>query len=228
MSLMLPPPLDPVFSSRVRGVFEAHVTVSADAGAAFLAHCAERGLKAITIALPRGAHPVQPMTATYHRGALVDVRAEVGALARSLTRAGFTVTRVKIEALGSAKGLPQTDAEASLLAGGYFEYHGKLRLPVGHDRAPLVALLAPHGAHLSRNARRTRGAYETRFVTLRAHGVGRATARARWAALDARLRRHGHVMRERVEEFTVLDSALSLDAGWLTPSPTPEPERSAA
>jgi hypothetical protein len=73
------------------------------------------------------------------------------------------------------------------------------------------------GAHLSRNAYKAPGpdGLTERFVTLRAHGVGRATAEAKFAAVCADLDAGGHVMRNRIREYTVFDTNVGLDRGWL-------------
>jgi hypothetical protein len=200
------------------GVYEAHVTVAACNVQAFREACAELGVKCIAIELPQGAVPVHPMTASFHRGALIDVQREVNAVARELVRRGFDVTRTKIEAHGRASGAPETDDEARLaLAAGYFEYHVKLALPADADLRALAERLRASGAVLSRNAHKgaDRDGLVERFVTLRAHGVGRTTAEGRFSALCEEIDRLGLVVRNRIREYTVFDSNVALDAGWI-------------
>lgn len=201
------------------GVFEAHVTVrTRDAAelARFEAYCDELGVKAIAIELSRGDTPFQPMTGSYHHGALGAVQAEVLALSRALAAAGFEVTRTKIEATGANRDIPETDAEARAFPANYFEHHVKVRLPAGASLAPLTALVERHGAHLSRNARKVLpdGASE-RFVTLRAYDAGRRSVEPRFLALRAELLDAGYALAEPVREYTVYDTNAAVDAGWL-------------
>ena len=202
--------------------FEAHVTVSLSGAAdlaAFRETCATLGVKCIVIELPEGDSPVQPMTASFHRGELLAVQEDVIAIARALVKKGFAVTRTKIEAHGRLLGTPETDAEAAQApTTSYFEFHAKLALPEAADLAALETLCKAHGAHLSRNAHKLAGpdGLGERFVTLRAHAVGRLTAEARFAALCAAVVEAGHLLRNRIREYTVFDTNVALDRGWLS------------
>jgi inosine/xanthosine triphosphate pyrophosphatase family protein len=201
------------------GTFEAHVTVAAGGAAdldRFRAFCAEAGVKCIFIELSRGDEPFQPMTASYHHGDLRKAREEVQEIARALAARGFDVTRLKIEAVGANRDIPDGDEEARRLPFNYFEYHVKATFPPGADLGPLREKCAAHGAHLSRNARKVRpdGASE-RFVTLRVPGLGRASAEARFSALLRDLGETGLSLSHRIREYTVYDSNLGLDRGWL-------------
>ena len=79
-------------------------------------------------------------------------------------------------------------------------------------------LCARHDARLSRNALKSHadGSLE-RFVTLRVHHAGRATAFARFDALVNDLTTAGYSPGNRLKEYTIYDSAASVDAGWLDP-----------
>lgn len=92
----------------------------------------------------------------------------------------------------------------------------KLVLPAATDLDALATRLRAHGGALSRNAHEPADAIGVeRFVTMRAYGVGRATAEARFAALSAEIDRLGLVVRNRIREYTVFDTNVGLDAGWL-------------
>ncbi len=195
------------------GTFEAHLTVETDDRAAFEARCRTLGVKCILIELADGVHRSQPMTASHHRGELArDVVPAVTALAGALAAAGFPVIRVKLEALALDRGVPVDDAAAARAAG-YFEFHAKVRIANDAELAPIAALCARHGAHLSRNdrTRDARGVAE-RFITLRAHGVGRVRAEAGFDALLAELTLP---VISTKREYTVFDGRAELDAGWL-------------
>lgn len=198
------------------GAFEAHVTVRCDAADAprFAAACDRLRVKHLQIELARGEHVAQPMTATVHRGELRQVQGEVHELARALVADGFEVVRTKIEALPRNRDLPETDEAAAAEPGRYFEYHLKVVVPPG-ELEPVRAAAEAHGARLSRNARRTRpdGSHE-RYLTLRLPGLGRASADARFAALEAAVEALPVTIGRRVREYTVYDSNLALDRGW--------------
>jgi hypothetical protein len=140
------------------------------------------------------------MTASHHRGELGAVIAEVEALHGRIEAAGFPIVRTKLEATIATEGIPTAD--------GYFEFHVKVRTA---DRIPeLAALAEAHGGRLSRNERSA----GQRFVTLRSY-TDRATAEARLEALLAALA--GFERAGVVREYTVYDSRIQLDAGWLEP-----------
>ncbi|MCE9670327.1 hypothetical protein LY474_21235 [Myxococcus stipitatus] len=206
------------------GAYEAHLTVSARSEEdleRFRAFCDAEGVKCIFIELGRGAEPFQPMTASYHHGTLRQALEDVRRMGRSLAAQGFDVTRMKLEALGKNRDMPEDDATARAQAANYFEFHVKVVTPAtGLDLDALRARCERHGAHLSRNARKTRpdGSGE-RFVTLRVHGLGRTNADARFQALLDDLAAQGHALTQRLREYTVYDSNHALDRGWLEDAP---------
>lgn len=205
-----------------RGHFEVHLTARADGPAAadrFAGWCRDRGLKCVRIVLDRGRSADQPM-ATWRRSqtTLPEVVAEAEARAAEATRAGFGVTRVKVEADPHNPGVPTGDTDPHE-PGCYFEHHVKLRRSPAAPRDALLAVCERHAAHLSRNAFRDGGDWEERFVTRRAYGVGRATALARLDRLLADLRELGETVLEHESEYVVHDTNLALDAGWLPGDP---------
>ena len=202
------------------GTFEAHVTVQAADLAErerFRAACAELGVKCVLIELPHGETRSQPMTSTYHRGELGDAAREVAALAAALRGRGFAVSRVKLEAVITNTGVPETDEEARRFpAANYFEFHVKASLPPGADLAPLRALCREHGAHLSSNAlQREEDGRSRRFVTLRVYGAGRRRAEERFNALYRALEAAGYALSNKLREYTLFDSNAAVDAGWI-------------
>ena len=208
----------------LQGDFETHVTVRLDGdgaapddAAALRQWAEERGLKFTHIVLARGRTASQPMLTRHGRGRLADELARTETLAAALRSAGFVVARVKIEASPFAMGVPRSDEEAAGASDDqYFEHHVKLLLTPGADVRPLTVLAERHGAHLSRNALRTRvDGREERFVTQRCRRVARPAARRAFEALLAALSADGYEVTEAEEEFVVYDSDLSMDAGWI-------------
>lgn len=215
------------------GDFETHLTVRPAPGTdgALAAWAAAHRLKYTRIVLDRGATPDQPMLTATGRGTLTGLRAAAGDWAARLRADGFEVTRVKVEAAPWNEGVPASDDEAATEpADRYFEHHVKVVLPVTDDPAtdgpaidgPAEALAAlgelvePHGARVSRNARRVlTGGRQERFVTQRCHRVGRPAAKAALEALLAALAAAEVSVVEVEEEYVATDDNLALDAGWL-------------
>ena len=193
------------------GDFEIHLTVLADPRLAGVA--AAHGVKYTHIVLDRGTTPDQPMLTLRARGPLAVVVAEGQAWTERLTRHGFTVVRVKVEASPFNAGVPRHDAEAPPQR--YFEHHVKLVLDTA-DIETARDISLRHTAHLSRNARRgDAGGRHERFVTQRCHGCGRTQARRRLDALVAELTAAGLAIVEVEQEYVVLDSNPAVDAGWI-------------
>jgi hypothetical protein len=200
----------------LEGVFESHLTVEAGGDLQkFRMVCAGLGVKAVLIEAPGALVDVQPMTSAYHRGCARGALAEAEILAGSLRDAGFLVRRAKLEAMVASRGVPATDADGEQRPG-YFEFHVKTRLSSAVDTAGLASLCAQHGGRLSSNAfRQHQGGLVDRFVTLRAHRVGRATAEHRFRALLGALAAAGVPFAEPQREFVVFDSDHRLDIGWI-------------
>ncbi|WP_437896067.1 non-canonical purine NTP pyrophosphatase [Sorangium sp. So ce124] len=197
------------------GVFESHVTVVACDEAAFAKTCDALGVRALFISLPRGRTPRQPMTGAHHRGSLQEVLLVVHQLARDLAQAGFEVIRTKVEAVGPHRDLPLTDEVAARAPRtNYFEHHAKVVLPSPDSEAEVSRAFAELGAYMSRGAPRADGV-ELRFVTLRSWGLGQASADARFDQVLALAARLGLPLRNRTREYTVYDSALDVDMGWM-------------
>lgn len=205
--------------SEVSGDFEIHITAYAHQAEALSAFAAEHGVKFVHIVLDRGAFASQPMLTLPGRGTLTDQYAAVRDWRRKLDAAGIRPCRCKIELVPWGVGVPGSDEQAAAEpAGRYFEHHLKLLLPAATvaDLVALADLVAPHGARLSRNARRERAdGGQERFVTQRCHAVGRATAQRRLDALVETVRAAGHEVLAVEQEYVVSDSHVHHDRGWL-------------
>ena len=204
--------------------FEYHITVSGDdaAAARLAAWAAERGVKFTHIVLARGETVSQPMLTVRADGTAESVLADASAMAGELRAVGFEVTRVKVEASPFINAF--IDAFINAFVNGlaraadrYFEHHIKLLLPPSIDETVLADLVTPHGAHLSRNARRVRedGRAE-RFVTQRCYRTGAEGAVAELDRLVEALRQKGHIMLSVEREYVVYDSNPAVDAGWIS------------
>lgn len=214
--------LDCLRHQQGHGTFEAHVTVEASdlpQRERFQAVCAELGVKCVLIELPHGVTRSQPMTSSYHRGDLASVVSEVACLAGDLRQRGFAIRRLKLEAVVTNDGVPGTDEEARTFPpGNYFEFHVKVTLSGTEALDSVRESCHRHGAHLSANARDHDGeGAARRFVTLRVYGVGRIAAEERFEALCRDLAGRGHPLTNRLREYTLYDSNVHVDAGWIDP-----------
>jgi hypothetical protein len=201
------------------GDFEVHLTVRCtDYVERFRDWCAAEGCKCVWIMLARGVHPNQPMATWRRQGTVLSsVLAEAIRFAQRLDSAGFAIVRLKIEVDPSNNDVPATDDAARLLPpGNYFEHHVKLKRPAGATCERLVDACTGLGAHLSRNAwRQPEAGMEERFVTLRASGVGRNESFQRLQHLLEVIDSVGESVLDIESEYTVYDSNLAIDAGWL-------------
>jgi hypothetical protein len=204
----------------LQGPFETHLTLATTRPHEELERfAATHRLKFTHILLSRGRQPSQPMLTRHASGTLAGELAAAHALAATCAASGFAVTRIKIEVAPDNPHAP-VHPEQITPETGYWEHHVKLLLPPDADLPALAAIARPHGAHLSRNARRIRtDAHEERFLTQRLHQATRDQARAALDALLAVL--HDHTLLQVEEEFVVHDSNLALDAGWISPEGPP-------
>jgi hypothetical protein len=208
-------------AAQFAGEFETHITVDCgeDALAGLQEWSSNKGMKLTHIMLGRGRMCSQIMLTFTGAGTLPEQHSAAVVAVHDVNAAGFRCTRVKIEAAPGNADVPQdSDGAGDLGSEFYFEHHIKLALDPGVELEPLLALVIPHTAHVSWNARRrTANGVAERFVTQRCHGVGRPEATSRLADLSAVLRDHSYQIVSTVQEFVVFDSDATLDAGWIDP-----------
>ncbi|KST63868.1 hypothetical protein [Mastigocoleus testarum] len=202
------------------GTFEAHITTKADDLASlekFNSLCEALKVKCVSIELPQGVTCSQPMTASYHHGSLKNVLQEVNAIAQKLANRNFEVNRIKIEAMVNNRDVPVSDIEAQRLPkSNYFEFHVKVILSADKNLEVLRRYCLQHDAHLSRNTfKRLVDGQQERFITMRIYGVGYRSAQKHFDNLLRLLKSKGFQLSQQQREYTVYDSNLSLDAGWM-------------
>jgi hypothetical protein len=203
------------------GTFEAHITVNTMdlvAREKFCLLCKTLGVKSVLIELPQGLTRSQPMTASYYYGTFASVFNQVQIIALKLIEEGFEVARIKIEAMLGNRDVPATDDEAlELPATNYFEFHVKVILSAITDIKLLQQYCHKHEAHLSANAfKQEIDGQQERFITLRLYSVGKYTAQLRFDLLLAGLKAKGLKLCQQQREYTVYDSNINLDAGWIS------------
>ncbi|MET9729537.1 hypothetical protein ABZZ79_02380 [Streptomyces sp. NPDC006458] len=198
-------------------LYETHVTVRCDGPAEserLDRWAAAAGLKLTRIELARGRMRVQPMLTLTGSPTRAAAAADAGRVVARLRADGFVPVRVKTESAPWAPEVPREPCAAPQ----YFEHHVKLRPAADAGLDALAAVVVPHGAHLSWNARRVLGGgRHERFVTQRCRGVDAEGARRALDALLAEL--DGFEVVEVEREFVLHDSDLSVDDGWIEDAP---------
>ena len=161
------------------------------------------------------------MTSSYIMGNRDTAITEARRLVKLLQGDGWTVKRVKIEALASNKGVPETDEEHRALKakgeGIYFEFHLKCKCKDESDKLRLTAVGAKYGAHTSRSAFKKNfedGSF-LNFLTLREYDMGRVNALKKFEALRADLKEAQFEVLDFEREYAVFDDNIGLDSGWL-------------
>jgi hypothetical protein len=152
-----------------------------------------------------GRHPEQAMLTYWcrlHEGDIISATNEVVA---SVTTKGLNVTRTKIEAT--------TDSVPPVAKGDhYYEYHFKVQTKEW-DR--LAQACVSKGAHLFFNAFSKTGTMVP-VITLRHYDRTRKESVALLNELMVSLSEHGfHADGEVQKEYSMLDSNVGLDEGWL-------------
>lgn len=155
-----------------------------------------------------GLHPEQAMLTYWCRmseGDVVDLTSKV---VEHLLPLGLEVIRTKIEAT--------TDSIPPVASGDhYYEYHFKVEVPSPAEWQRLAEACAPFGAHLFFNAfSKSPGVIPV--ITLRHYDCTRKESTAKLNELMVALGHHGfHAAGETQREYSVLDSKVELDEGWL-------------
>ena len=203
-----------------KGTFEAHITVkavNAELKRKFCLLCQKLAVKCVFIELPQGVTRSQMMTASYHHGAFKDVLQKINQIAEKIVNADFEVTRIKIEAMVSNQDIPIFDIEAQKLPkSNYFEFHVEAILSASENLEVLKKYCLQHNAHLSKNAfkKLIDGKHE-RFITMRIYGLGYKSAQTRFDNLILYLKSKGFKLSQQQREYTVYDTNLNLDNGWI-------------
>jgi hypothetical protein len=218
---------DPAQMPAVAGTFEAHIFCTPldpthEDKERFVAACAAVSVKALCLGLAyEGKGLVSVLQSTrYHDGA--DPSGPVANMLRDAEAlsAHFEVVRLKMEAVATNEGVPQTDAEALAMPGDtYFEYHLKIDAPVSPQNDEVLGRLArdltreldvkvPFSCNNMRDKNQ-------RFLNARTYGLGFASSSAVVRRIEEAVARQGLALSKIIREFIVFDTNKELDRGWL-------------
>jgi hypothetical protein len=169
---------------------------------------------------PRGDEPgvvAEPREPREPRGDVAieaKIRAlgvEVGNHMSSLDADDVALIRKWLESEAQARNPTSQLGEPGAAARGTVLRVRRLEPRVAAER--LRAAAAPHGAHVSANDRKP----GQRFVTLRVYRSTLTEAEARLAALERAIADAGFAIAGTIREYTLADTRIELDAGWLEP-----------
>lgn len=202
------------------GEFEIHLTLSEHTPIHFpaLEELATKGhWKLLHIVLDRGVSASQPMLTRLNVGTMDSAMREANTFTGLLRKAGFTVSRCKLEASPNNQDVPITDADSRRYPDCYFEHHVKTRIRDRLQMRTATTVAIKHQAHLSRNAFHVAvDQTETRFITQRCYQLGKTRSHEYLTALLGDLSNAGIEILKSQQEFVVFDSNIQLDHGWLS------------
>ena len=209
--------------SRHNELYEVHLIVAAEQVVA-LGTFIEFGLESDTqfinvrrtCAVTRyGDHPNQPMLTAWFYGSPQEVEPKVEDLKGKMESAGLHVKRVKIEAMLNNESTPD-----SCQGTHYYEFHFKVRAKSGdrvispQDWNRVAKICAPHGVHLFNNSY-SRSTCWIPVVTLRRYECTVKKALEDLAKLREDLAKEGYVCSDPEKEYSVMDTNVYLDQGWM-------------
>ncbi|BAU80248.1 conserved putative ankyrin repeat-containing protein [Tokyovirus A1] len=115
-------------SCNIKGLFEIHVTVDNLDVVDLLFYCKQKNYKAIFACSGRGSDNTQSqaMMSKWCSGTSDVAIQKANSIAKDLSESGFSVLRVKVEAMQCNEGVPATKEDAKkCILGTYFEFHLK-------------------------------------------------------------------------------------------------------
>ena len=197
------------------GLFEIHITVSCEDIFKLRMYCLDQKIKSIMAVSGYGEHPIQPMISKYKNGTAEEVIDKAKNMAMLMKNDYYmTVTRVKVESMMHNRGVPIERNEIWTAKEYYFEFHLKITVSSRSEWTELADSARSKGARLSFNTFK----HETfLLVTLRLPGVfGSIEAEKKKDELMKYLKTRVFHSNDGIQqEFSVYDTNVHLDDGWL-------------
>ncbi len=204
------------------GLFELHVTVDCSDVGAFSQFCQKMDkpkLKPVVIELPYGENQKQVMTSNWVVGSYEKACGILQQVTKLVSSQGYSISRSKIEALASTKGVPETSEQVTTFPeSNYFEFHAKVVIPDEKmSRIEELSKLAlSKNAHLSKNGlKQEKPGLNARFVNLRVSLKPKNEAFKLRDELVQALNEADWQTEKVQSEYVVYDSNLKYDQGWM-------------
>nr|QYA18396.1 hypothetical protein KOM_12_126 [Clandestinovirus] len=202
--------------SESKSVYETHITVDPfDQGLlfAFIKQQSDARMINLRPTCPQtfyGDYPIQPMLTYWYNGQDEDACDLATKTGIKMEQFGMRVNRVKVEAAFSGSTVPDyADGEH------YFEFHFKVAVATNAEWNKLANMCALKGAHLSFNLYSKSGNMVP-IVTIRLYHTTKQDALTNLQSLVNAIKEDGFTLIGGVErEYSVMDSNVFLDQGWL-------------
>ena len=207
----------------ITGLFELHLIIEPTpySEAKLFSFCIDKkdnggliNLRATCAQTFYGKHPRQPMLTSMFRGTEEEAVTMARSLETEMTTEGMVVTRVKVEAMASNAGVPNSTTQ-NVPSCRYFEFHFKVHISSSAEWNRLNQACVPHGAHLFFNPYSQTGRMQP-VVTLRRYVSSFEEALSSLDQLISSTTTAGFPSPDGVErEYSILDTNVGLDEGWL-------------
>lgn len=214
-------------SCLIKGLFEIHITVKNTNVPRLKVFCEKNAVKPIFACSGRGNDDTnsQVMISKWKNGLSDDVVSVANDLAKKMTEFGLEVLRIKVEAMQSNEGVPNTKEESLKCSRGcYFEFHLKYPLKdadcgmeglemASKKVASTISSVCEFGVGVSMNIFSSK---TDPLLTLRVVDGWKSEAlRIKDELLDG-LKKFGYKSNNGVQqEWAFYDTNISLDDGWL-------------
>ena len=129
-----------------------------------------------------------------------------------MKKAEFNVLRYKLETTANCSIVPKTSEEVDKNL--YFEFHFKCIIKDKNEYEKLKILCKNNNAHLSKNSYKKYEDYEKRFVTIRVYDIQKK-ALDKYLYTEDLIKKIGIKIDGACREYTVFDSNIELDNGWM-------------
>ncbi|MEX0595356.1 MAG: hypothetical protein WD512_02570 [Candidatus Paceibacterota bacterium] len=203
------------FINIIEGLHEIHITVDSRDLFALRMYCMDTKTKPILAISEYGNHPIQAMLSKYKNGKALEIICLAKEMANQMSQKyNIRVLRVKVESMMHNEGVPvlENDEKDDQF---YFEFHLKVSVENSDNWQKISNICKTDIAHLSFNAAKK----ETiPLITLRLPvSLGSNKAVKLKDDLLHLLRINNILVFDGIQsEFSVFDSNIELDKGWLS------------
>ena len=197
-----------------KGLFEIHITVDPTKIAELRLFCLKEKLKPIFACSTTGKNKNQLMISKWTSGDYNKAFQKMCEISKKLNDSNITVVRAKIEAMQSNNNIPQDENNIFTEEQHYFEFHMKYIIKDCDEYTALENCAEQYGGAVSFNAFKEN---INALVTIRIAGTrGLKKAIEIKDEFIEKLKSHNfHSNCEIQREFSVFDSNVEYDEGWL-------------